>query len=925
MPVRKGQLRLLSPYLIGEAPKGNGEWDMFCPLHGDNGVCETTRSASLNVYSALWHCNAGCGGGTVVDLIKARTMWLPPGPGASSNGSRPREQAEELVNNAMVAAWHQNLKDDHDALLEIKTLRGLTLESIERFEIGWDRGKRCYTIPVRDPEGGILNVRRYNPHPAEGKRKIWGLRGRNSPVLYPIEQLENDTIIFTEGEWDAIVTIQHGYPAITRTAAATVWYPAWAELFRDKTVYICQDKDKAGRIGTLKIGRGLEKVARSVRVIDLPFEYHEKHGKDLTDFWMEYGNEDFERLLTDAKPFGTGKPDESEPELISILDSFDARRIGKPVNLIVTIKGKKEPGYTIPRTAQLTCTRDAGAKCAFCPMRANGEATVTINGSSPTVLALIDSKQETVIDAIRQEYGAQKCSKLVIEVQDYQGVEVLYGRPSLDHVDGTQAGSYKTIRITSVGRHDTMPNNTVLATGSLYPNPRSQANEFLAWRTAPVDTSLDNFELDPAIAKQLKRFQSQSPAKKLREIAEAMGEHVTRIIGRWELHAIIDLTLHSALSFKFNNKVIHRGWMQSIIYGDTRTGKSEAAAQLIRHYRLGEMVGGESASYAGLIGGLQQLGNKEWIVTWGVIPLNDRRAVVIDEITGLSYEDINHMSDVRSSGVVKIQKIQADATHARTRMLWLANPRDGGHMGHYTYGVDALRPLIGNMEDIARFDLAMAVTMHDIPVEEYNKSHVSSELKYTSELCHQLLLWAWTRTPDQIVWAPGSEKLVMKLATELGKAYVADPPLVQAADVREKIARLSVALAARLYATDKSGERLIVTPRHVEDAVKFLNHVYAMPTFGYKERSDEAKRDYAVAAKHKDSVKKYLLDHRPLVRFLRSGNGRFRRQDLEEILDIPREEANSIIAHLWARRMIRKVKGDILVEPTLVDLLRGIK
>lgn len=246
-------------------------------------------------------------------------------------------------------------------------------------------------------------------------------------------------------------------------------------------------------------------------------------------------------------------------------------------------------------------------------------------------------------------------------------------------------------------------------------------------------------------------------------------------------------------------------------------------------------------------------------------------------------------------------------------------------MGHYTYGVDALRPLIGNMEDIARFDLAMAVTMHDIPVEEYNKSHVSSELKYTSELCHQLLLWAWTRTPDQIVWAPGSEKLVMKLATELGKAYVADPPLVQAADVREKIARLSVALAARLYATDKSGERLIVTPRHVEDAVKFLNHVYAMPTFGYKERSDEAKRDYAVAAKHKDSVKKYLLDHRPLVRFLRSGNGRFRRQDLEEILDIPREEANSIIAHLWARRMIRKVKGDILVEPTLVDLLRGIK
>jgi len=918
MPVRKGQLRLLQPYLLGDKPnEENGEWEMYCPLHEDS-----KRSASLNVYSGQWYCQAGCGGGTVAELIKVKPMWFPATPGASSNGHRSRPQAEETVNNAMVAAWHQNLLDNEPAMTEIRTLRGLTQESIERYEIGWHKDRKVYTIPVREEDGSIRNVRFYNPHPAEGRRKIWGLTGRNTPVLYPIDQLESDTLIFTEGEWDAIVTIQHGYPAITRTAAASVWYPAWAELFRDKHIYICQDKDRAGQIGAKKIGRGLEKIARSVKVIDLPYEFSEKHGKDLTDFWLEHGTEEFEKLLADATPFGKGAVNESEPETVSILDSFDARRIGKPVNLVVTIKGKKEPGYTIPRTAELSCTRDAGARCAFCPMRANGAATVTIDGSSPTVLALIDSSEEKVIDAIRKEYGAQKCGKLMIDVVDHQSVEVLYGRPSLDHVDGTQAGSYKTVRITSVGRHDTMPNNTMVATGALHPNPRSQTNEFLAYRMEAVDTSLDNFQLDPQVAKELRRFQTTAPAKKLREISEAMGNHVTRIVGRWELHAIIDLTLHSILSFKFDNQLIHRGWVQSLIYGDTRTGKSEAAAQILRHYRAGEMVGGESASYAGLVGGLQQLGGKDWIVTWGVIPLNDRRAVVVDEVTGLSYEDISHMSDVRSSGIVRIQKIQQDATHARTRMLWLANPRDGGHMGQYTYGVDALRPLIGNVEDIARFDLAMAVTMHDVPVEEYNRPHTSQELRYTSELCHQLILWCWTRTPDQVVWAPGAEKRVRELATVLGKTYVSDPPLVQAADIRMKIARLSVALAARLFATDKDCQRVIVTPRHVEDAVKFINHIYAMKTFGYKERSDEAKADAATAKKFTKDVRDYLAERKGLAKFLRAGTGKFRRQDLEEILDVPSEEAKSTIAYLWTRRMVRKVKGDVIVEPTLHDLLR---
>jgi len=911
---------MLQPYLLGPNPKPDGEWDMYCPLHDDS-----NRSASLNVYGGVWFCQAGCGGGTVVDLIKARERWISPNPGAVRNGYHPRGRngAMETVTEAMVAAWAQNLLDNKAALDDITARRGLTAETLQQFEIGWRRDRKVYTIPVRGEDGELANVRFYTPTPKQGRRKMWGLRGRNEPRLYPINQLEHDTIVICEGELDALATIQSGWAAITRTAAAKVWRPEWNLLFAGKRVYLCHDRDDAGMAANRLVERHLARHC-TVYLVDLPYPCSEKHGRDLTDFWLEYDADEFESLLRGAKP-SRKQSDESEPELVTVLDSFDSRRIAKPVNLVVTVKGKKEPGYTIPKTAQLSCTRDAGPKCAFCPLKAHGAATVVIAPDSPAVLALIDSPTANVLDLIRQEYGAMKCNKLNIEVEDHQSVEVLYARPSIDHADGTEAGAYKTVRITSVGRHDTMPNNTLVATGALHPNPRSQSNEFLAWRLNAVDSSLDTFQLDREAAQELRIFQAHGrPARKLKEIAEAMGQHVTRIIGRWEMHAIFDLTLHSILSFRFNNKLIRRGWLQSIVYGDTRTGKSEAASQILRHVGAGEMVGGESASYAGLVGGLQQLHGREWIVTWGVIPLNDRRAVVVDEVTGLSHEEISHMSDLRASGIVRISKIQQEVTHARTRMLWLANPRNGGHMGQYTYGVDALRPLIGNVEDIARFDLAMAVTMHDVPVEEYNVTYHDGTFPYTSELSHQLLLWAWTRRPDQVIWQRGAEDHVLRLATKLGRNYIEDPPLIQAADVREKIARLSVALAARLFSTDEAAERVIVTRAHVEDAVRFINHIYSMDQFGYRERSEEAYRDRQWAQENKDPIHNYLLGYRGLAKFMRT-NGSFRRQDLEEVMDIPREEANAVISKLWEARMVRKVKGDILVEPTLHKLLREVK
>jgi hypothetical protein len=215
----------------------------------------------------------------------------------------------------------------------------------------------------------------------------------------------------------------------------------------------------------------------------------------------------------------------------------------------------------------------------------------------------------------------------------------------------------------------------------------------------------------------------------------------------------------------------------------------------------------------------------------------------------------------------------------------------------------------------------MAVSKKDVAAEDINRRPITGELHYTSEACHTLLMWAWTRQPDQIIWMEDAEEMVYRLAIDMGARYVEDPPLVQAANVRVKIARLSAALAARTFSTDEDCEKVIITEDHVEDAVKFMDMIYGMPAFGYVERSNERIRNAARAREFRGDVRMFLNSRPNLVKLLRD-TGRFRRQDIEEVLGLDRNDANAIINTLHNKGMLRKDGPDNVVEPTLHELLR---
>lgn len=936
--------KVLGPYLASDRPGENGWWDAHCPLHKD-----AKRSAGFNFDTNKWSCRAGCGSGTIDGLVEqleamemadagsngqftggfdeATVIDLDSRRTRSKSGGKPPPSSEDI------ASWAAALASDEDgSLTKLIELRGIGQSTLQNHFIGWNGDLRAYTIPVYDVEGKLLNVRLYGP--SRVKTKMWNWEGMEPSAIYPENVLkENDAVAICEGEWDALIAIDRGFPAVTGTTGAMQWMPKWNRKFKGKDVTLVYDRDETGDAASGKVARNLEGVARSVMIAELPLPWSAKHGQDTSDFFHKEGRapEEFAAILKGAKVYAA--PRDGAPAQVSVLESYNPGLSGLPMSMLVSVVGKGLQTHLIPKEVTFSCSINAGPKCHGCPMAdSEGNMTETVETGSPLVLALRDVGTSKRNDVLREHYGIHKCGKMDTDVRTFQTTEMLVVRTSIE--EDAQEDDHRSRTIVNAGEYRTGTNTIVKLVGTTYPSPTGQESVFLAWGIEPVESSLDNYVVTGEDIELMDRFRpapGQDVLKKMGHIARSLTTHVTHIYDRAALHIAMDLVFHSALSFRFGGDVLERGWLELLVVGDARTGKSEVATKLSKHYRLGRMVSCEAASIPGLLGAVKPMAGasgKGWTLEWGAIPLNDRRLVIMDEVNGLAVEHIGQLSSVRSSGIAEIVKAEREITRARTRLIWLGNPRNNtGGMATFMYGVQAIPPLIGSQEDIARFDMAMALGTDDVASGVINKrQRVTSFNKYTSDACHTLLLWAWSRTKDQIVWESEAEDEVYRQAMDMGSFYVPNPPLVQMQNVRVKIARLAVAVAARTFSSDRSGEKIIVKKAHVAAAVRFLNHIYGLPSFGYAEISRRIKGDDDKAQGEKGFIQDYMLGREGLPEFLARCGGTFRRQQLSEQMNWGNEEANTVIQIMASKGFIRSEdEWSYRILPPLNDVLRKMK
>lgn len=161
----------------------------------------------------------------------------------------------------------------------LQELRGWSQEAIERLGLGLD-GDRV-TIPVRDSQGVLVGLHRYQPNPDKrGNAPKQIAKGKRE--LFPApETLDTATCWLVEGEPDGIALTSAGLPAVGVPGVAT-WKDGWAERFaRFDLVYICFDCDREGREAAEKRAQQLHDHVQ-VQIVDL--EPMKDNGYDISDF-----------------------------------------------------------------------------------------------------------------------------------------------------------------------------------------------------------------------------------------------------------------------------------------------------------------------------------------------------------------------------------------------------------------------------------------------------------------------------------------------------------------------------------------------------------------------------------------------------------------------------------------------------------------
>lgn len=801
---------------------------------------------------------------------------------------------------------------------------GISSVGIEMFALGWDVAAKRLAIPIFDRWGNCINLRlyklpRYRSVREEGM-KVLNLKGCGARDLFSwphfIEFTLDKPVFIMPSEKEMILAMQFGLQAVCATAGEEAWADEWNEHFTGYDICVVAQRDEVGRHAAAKRLASLQKVANFACVLEPPTQH-----KDFADFVVREGGQGIHLLGAFTAKLKLSKV----PAMMEVAEAVATNPVlsesaapawpryfsQEPVEL-AAVGSQPDMLNTVVKTQGIVAAK---ATCTFTiPWRFK----VKIKGDAQrffsivigrTLLGFIKASDTSVRIAMQEMLANDKAEIVPESFVTATEIEII-PTASVD-----KDVPYVTQRCFYIGQRieANVPYDLEIIPTT---DPRTQETVGIVVSAKPISRVLDATSFTEEEIASLQVFrpaEGEDVSAKMLVMAEELSRHHTKIFNRPDWHLVALLTWLSPIGFAFPyEKETQRGWLNSLAVGDTQTGKSKVVQTLHRLFGAGAIINAENCTYVGLVGGAVKMGSGQFMLRWGRIPLCDRQLVVIEELSGLSVEEISNMSDVRSSGIARLDKGGLSAeTNARTRLLALSNVRPvNKNLAGYLSGVKAIQELIGHGEDIARFDLIITLTDREVSNDVINKPFTTRGAKdaIPEGLWRKLCQFVWALKPDQIKITTDAYYLCLDETKRLAEIYHAAVPIFKGGSGRYKIARIAAAIACLQFSWN--GKAVLVNEEHVQAAANFLESLYNKPSFGYLAWSQQTF--------DRDGIKDLTILNDKLISSIRNANkrgkvmeslihaGKFSRDELCAIASLQFSSADDLIG-VWVReRVLRK-------------------
>lgn len=752
-------------------------------------------------------------------------------------------------------------------------------------------------------------------------RKQKSVSGIPCPYDLWKESPKDRATLICAGEKDMMIARSKGFNAISFTGGENNTPTMFLNEFSGREAYIVYDNDETGHMGAEKLALALKPIATKVYVVDLSKVCTEK-GEDLWDYFCKYEKtrDDLIALLEQTPEFTeedyTRVKDIVYP-IINLADATNPKYINRTLRSNIQVIATIDAIYQAPTV--ITAVKGAASGDNDTLAANTTKAWYLEETNYKELFYMIDSnlKEKAIDDYIKTKLlGIPKDERNVTVKKDikkpiYKGI-VTNIIESFSEEAGIEFIAYAI-------DHKLENGKKYLATYKLIPHPQDGQKLIMVIKDVEeTDDFLTNFVVTPEVIKSLEKFQAKSDSKQ--DISRQLESIVERTKGI--VHAnydslmlkVIDIWYHSVLQFNVGHFKNLRGYIDALIIGESRIGKSSTVAALQSVYGLGKIVSlaGTSATTAGLIGGSNKVAGGSYQTRAGLIPQNNKGALIFEELIKCRTDLIKELTDIRSSNKVRISRVNGSIElPAYVRMLTLTNSRNDGTpkpISSYPNGITLLTDIVGTPEDIARYDM---IAIFGFEAPKNIDPFYEPPIPYDTVDYQNRIRWIWSRTAEQIYISATIYRYAVETANKLNEIYGSYINIF-GIEAWQKIMRIAIAIAGYLCSADETYEQIVVKEGHIDEAAKLLIALYDNKTFKLREFVED-ERNFNILTDEDKEVLKEVWNKNPTVLEYLFKNTQTNKVNLQMVSGLSNDDFSKIVHKLVKQNLIRIDKTSILI------------